>query len=439
MTPRPEAEEPFAGLLVAAAARALSADAAVLWALDEDGACPLVTAGNGSVPPPTSVVPRDSAAAPEGDFPGLSANRFLEEALASGCALVEDASSAARAVELPPGFGAALCVSLGEVKPLDHPGPGGLPGILCVYQIGPRKFTDAEIELLRTLGELTAAFVSIPSPARTPVQPPTDEDIAARSAEVERAEAERVRLAHVTAHELRSPITIAQSLLRNILKGYAGPITELQRDVLDRVSAQLDYLSHLVNDFLDLAATKAEGFASQEGPVVLNSSVARAVLVLQPRAEEKGISLSFRPCREELVVWASEEGLDHIFHNLVENAVKYTPPGGWVMVSIARSTVESGTSQSEAASSIGEGQARVTIADTGIGIPVEAQAHLFEEFYRAPNARAYNAVGTGLGLAIAKGLVDRYHGRIEVQSIVGQGTTFTVAVPLHQPHPDRPI
>jgi signal transduction histidine kinase len=439
MTPRPEVGEPFTGLLVVAAARAVSADAATLWLLDEAGASLVFTAGHGPVLPPTSVASRDSAQSPDSRVLPLSANHFLEEALAGGCAFVEDASNTPRVVDLPPGFAAALCVSLGRAKPPAGPGPGGPPGILCVYQAEPRTFTDAEIGLLRTLGGLAAAFLSSPSPAPTAAQDSTDEAVAVRAAERERAERERVRLAQVTAHELRSPITITQSLLQNMLKGYAGPITELQRDVLDRVSAQLDYLSHLVNDFLDLAATKAQEFAGQEGPVVLNSSVARAVLVLQPRAEEKEISLSFRPYREELVVWASEEGLDHIFHNLVENAVKYTPPGGRVMVSIARSSVESETSQSGAASSVDDGEARVTIADTGIGIPEEAQAHLFEEFYRAPNARALNAVGTGLGLAIAKGLVDRYHGRIEMQSSVGQGTTFTVSIPLHQPAPDLAV
>jgi two-component system, OmpR family, phosphate regulon sensor histidine kinase PhoR len=254
------------------------------------------------------------------------------------------------------------------------------------------------------------------------------------SATEDGAEAERARLARVTTHQLRSPITIAQSLLRNVVKGYAGPISDQQRDVLDRIAGQMDYLSHLVDDFLDLAASKAPPLTGQEGPVVLNLSLARVVLVLQPRAEEKEIALALRPSREELVVWASEEGLDHIFHNLVENAVKYTPPGGQVTVSLARCGEQSGE-----AGGIGTGDAQVTVTDTGIGIPEEGRAHLFEEFYRAPNARAYNAVGTGLGLAIVRGLVDRYHGRIAVRSASGQGTTFTVSFPLHRATPSEPV
>jgi signal transduction histidine kinase len=155
----------------------------------------------------------------------------------------------------------------------------------------------------------------------------------------------------------------------------------------------------------------------------LNASVGRAVLLLQPRAEEKGVALTHRACCEELVVWGSEEGLERILVNLVGNAVKYTPAGGSVTVSLQRVQAADGLSE----------EIQVQVADTGIGIPEAALPHLFEEFYRAPNAKALDEVGTGLGLAIVKDLVDRYRGRVEVQSTLGQGTTFTVTFPLLQP------
>jgi two-component system phosphate regulon sensor histidine kinase PhoR len=234
-------------------------------------------------------------------------------------------------------------------------------------------------------------------------------------AELEEAETQRAKLLRVTTHELRSPITVAQSLLRNVLRGYAGPLSEVQKDIFTRVSGQLDFLGTLVNDFLDLTASRAPARAADEGPVVLNVSLARVVLVLQPRADEKGITILFRQWREELAVWATEDALDHIFTNLVDNAVKYTPRDGRVTVALSQ---------------VGD-QAQVIISDTGIGIPPESLPHLFEEFYRAPNARAFKAIGTGLGLAIVKGLVDRYRGKIAVESTVGQGTAFTVTFPLY--------
>lgn len=361
--------------LAAAAAAGLGTGLAAVWMLKEADHGLVLAAAYGLPPdwPPGATIP-------------------LSHIVAQPTAWAQDAIALAGASPaLPPGAAAGLCVPLmAEGQP---------QGILCVYAPSPHSFTPSEVGRLRALARLGVAAVS-----------------AARQLEaLTRAELERGRLARVTAHELRSPITVAQSLLRNVLRGYAGPLTPQQRDIFARISGQLDFLSNLVNDFLDLTASRTPASIAGEGPVTLNESLARVVLALQPRAEEKGVSLTLRPPREELAVWATEEGLDHIFTNLVDNAVKYTPEGGAVSVTALR---------------VGD-QARVTVADTGIGIPPDALPHLFEEFYRAPNARAMKAVGTGLGLAIVKGLVERYRGQIAVESTVGQGTTFTVTLPLH--------
>lgn len=294
-----------------------------------------------------------------------------------------------RGIFLPDGFSHILCVPLTlAARPL---------GVLQVYRRADPPFSPADAEQLTALAALGATALQA----------------AQGLAEMERVEAAKSRFIHVATHELRSPIAVAQSLIRNVVRGYAGPLTDQQKDLFARISARLDFLEHLVNDLLDLAASRAPELAEEEGPVAVNSSVGRAVLLLMPRAEEKGVALTVQPCCEELAVWATEEGLDRIFVNLVENGIKYTPPGGRVTVSLGR-----------------DGDwVWVRVADTGIGIPPEAMPHLFEEFYRAPNARAVNAVGTGLGLAIVKELVERYRGRIEVESQVGKGTTFTVTFP----------
>ena len=296
-------------------------------------------------------------------------------------------------VPFPPGFSSLLCVPLSlPTRPL---------GVLRAYRRKPPPFSAADAECLLALASLGAAAVQS----------------ARETAELERIEAAKSRFIHVATHELRSPIAVAQSLVRGIVKGYAGPLTDQQQDLFSRVSARLDFLEHLVNDLLDLAASRAPELAEEECAVAVNASVGRAALLLMPRAEEKGVSLLFRPCCEELAVIATEEGLDRIFVNLIENGIKYTPPGGTVTVTMGQK----------------EGEVWVKIADTGIGIPPEAMPHLFEEFYRAPNARAINAVGTGLGLTIVKELVERYRGRIEVESEVGKGTTFTVTFPAVGP------
>jgi signal transduction histidine kinase len=358
--------------LAAAAARVLSVETAVVLLLEEAEDRLVVAVAYG--------VDAQQVSVPTPLLPSLP------------IILVEDARVDPQGVPFPPGLVSAVGVPLGV--------RGRLLGWLWVYGPRPGQFTSEDGERLQALADLGGMAVQ-----------------AARGlADLERIELSKSRFIRVATHELRSPVTVAQSLVRTVLKGYVGPLTEQQREIFERVAGRLDFLESLVNDLLDLAASRAPELAEEEGPVAVNGSVGRAVLLLQPRAEEKGVSLTVHPCREELAVWATEEGLDRIFVNLIGNAVKYTPAGGRVTVSLSR-----------------EGEtARVEVADTGIGVPEESLPHLFEEFYRAPNARQFD-IGTGLGLAIVKELVDRYGGRIEVESRVGEGTTFTVAFPLWRP------
>ncbi|MBC8449057.1 MAG: GAF domain-containing sensor histidine kinase, partial [Chloroflexi bacterium] len=298
------------------------------------------------------------------------------ETLAGQPLVIADARADPRAVDVPEGYRSVLCVSLiYEGHPL---------GTLHVYGTAPRRFSEEDAALLMPLADLGATAVA-----------------ATRALmELEALEASKAHFIRVVTHELRSPVTVTQSLVRGVLKGYAGKLTDKQAEVFGRVSRRLDSLESLVNDLLALAAGRAPELAEEEGTVLLNASVGRAVLLLQRRAEERGLQMTLQPCRDELVVWGTEEGLDRIFVNLVSNAVKYTPSGGAVTVSV-RGVEE---------------QAQVEVADTGIGIPEEALPHLFQEFYRAPNAKALDEVGTGLGLAIVKDLVERYGGHIEVES-----------------------
>ena len=269
-------------------------------------------------------------------------------------------------------------------------------GDLAVYR-SAGDFDDADRARLVPLAEMGAAAII------------SQRDQAA----LEQAAADKARFIHIATHELRSPVAVAQSLVRGVLKGYAGPLSDKQQEIFRRISRRLDLLENLVNDLLDLAAGQASG-AEEVEPVLLNASVGRAVLLLQPRADEKGVTLTLRPWREQLAVMGTDDGLDRIFVNLIGNAVKYTPSGGRVTVVV----------QPEGDS------VRVTVSDTGIGIPADALPHLFEEFYRAPNAKASEEVGTGLGLAIVKDLVQRYNGQITVASVEGEGSTFTVTFPL---------
>jgi len=220
----------------------------------------------------------------------------------------------------------------------------------------------------------------------------------------------------MVTHELRSPISVIRSLLRTMTGGYAGILSDGQKDLVKRALHRADFLQALIDDLLDLAAGKNElGLKEERAEVRLDEIVRQVVERFEMAARENHIELEYRaPERVPVPVCAGMEGLDRVFNNLVSNAVKYTPGGGRVSITM----------------SLEAGWARVIITDTGIGIPEESLDHLFEEFYRAPNAKAQVKEGTGLGLAITKDLVTRYGGQISVQSAVGQGTTFTVTLPL---------
>ena len=370
------------------ARQTLQADAAAVRLLAEGGAHLTAAAASGL---PATLGQREPIA--------VERSPLDREVLSGQAVIVADAHSDPRAVNLPGGYCSVLCV------PLVH--EGNPIGTLHVYATVPQRFGEEDAALLMPLADVGATAVAATHALTA----------------LEALEASKAHFIHVATHELRSPVAVAQSLVRGVLKGYAGELTDKQPEVFSRISRRLDFLEHLVNDLLDLAAGKTPELAEECRAVALNASVGRTVLLLQPRAEEKGVALTHRVCCEELVVWGSEEGLDRIFVNLVGNAVKYTPPGGSITVSLQ---------QVRAADSPGE-EIQVQVADTGIGIPEKALPHLFEEFYRAPNAKALDEVGTGLGLTIVKDLVDQYHGRIKVESSLGQGTTFTVTFPLLQP------
>lgn len=237
-------------------------------------------------------------------------------------------------------------------------------------------------------------------------------ELARSKEEMERLDQRKSEFMVMVAHELRSPIGGAQSLLRTLVRGFAGELNEKQKEILSRVEVRLDGLMELVNDLLSLAASKTLEADRPLQSVPLCPLLQDVTDRFSVEAGAKQVSLSQNIPERNLSVRATEDGLRMIFANLVGNAVKYTPSGGHVDIIV--------TDYPEIV--------QVSVADTGIGIPQADLPQLFEEFYRAKNARHSGITGTGLGLSIVKQFVERFGGKIEMHSIEGQGTTFTVAL-----------
>jgi signal transduction histidine kinase len=225
---------------------------------------------------------------------------------------------------------------------------------------------------------------------------------------------DKSRFVRTVTHELRSPVHVAQSLLTVLHEGCAGPLTAQQVDLVMRASRCLEFLQTLVDDLLALAAGKTNVYRRSERSAVSLSGVVRDVCArFEAPASAKGLRLCMECPADPVTVWGDADDLDRMLNNLVSNAVKYTSRGN-VRVSLTRE----------------EGAARLVVSDTGIGIPDKARPHVFEEFYRADNAKKVEERGTGLGLAIVKDLIERSGGRIQVTSAEGQGTTMAVFLPL---------
>jgi signal transduction histidine kinase len=223
---------------------------------------------------------------------------------------------------------------------------------------------------------------------------------------------DKSKFLRITTHELRAPVRVTESLLMTMAEGFVGSLTPEQTDVLHRAQRRLATLHELIDDLLDLAAGKADMGLVEPRTIDVRPVASEVIERFRTVAEAKGIGLYFDQPAAALDVYCDPADLDRIIGNLVSNAVKYTTQG-LVRVSLGRA----------------DGRVRLEVADTGIGIPRDALPYLFNEFYRASNAKAVGESGTGLGLAIVKLLVGRYGGEIAVASEERKGTTMTVTLP----------
>jgi signal transduction histidine kinase len=234
----------------------------------------------------------------------------------------------------------------------------------------------------------------------------------------EREQAEKLyefksAFATMVAHELRSPVGAAQTLVRTLLRGLAGELNQKQAEILSRVEIRLSDLLTLINDLLTLAASKSLEAEKPLEPVNIESALERVLQHFDDEAAGKHVTLKYTAPGRHITVRATEQGLETVLNNLIGNAIKYTPPEGSIQVELEEK----------------EGCALLRVADTGIGIPAEDLPHLGEEFFRAKNAYGRNIQGTGLGLSIVKEFVKRFGAQIDIKSHDGQGTTVALEFP----------
>jgi signal transduction histidine kinase len=214
-------------------------------------------------------------------------------------------------------------------------------------------------------------------------------------------------------HELRSPLAAIQNSLDMVLQGYAANDPELQDEMLNLARDRAVGMMARVNDFMRLGAVQHAEIERKVQPVQLLDVVWRLAPEMRVKAKWRAVNFHVDVPESLPSVAGTYEDMEHLVSNLINNAIKYTEPGGTVTVSL----------REEDDSVIG------VVEDTGIGIAPEDLPRIFDDFYRSQHAKGMDAHGTGLGLSIAKRVVDLYGGQLDVDSQLGGGSTFSFVFP----------
>ena len=238
-------------------------------------------------------------------------------------------------------------------------------------------------------------------------------ELARSKAELEKLDAIESRFMLTMVHILRAPVAVLKNYLQLISKGYVPP--EEQPTLLERADLRAGELLTILDDLLLLAYLKEGVGLTRAAKVSVADMLAVTLATLKGQADQQGVTVTVEVTDQPRVL-ANSDHIKALWTHLLSNAIRYTPKGGQVTVSL-RADRERGLA-------IG------AVSDTGIGVAADDIPRIFEEFFRTEEAKAMQETGTGLGLPIVQQVVEKYGGTIEVESVVGQGSTFRFTLPL---------
>ena len=297
-----------------------------------------------------------------------------------------------------------ICMAVGVLPSTPVPGaPGHPPSVgyvltavsYCALVVGvPGFFSAATLRLLRT----------------------KERDLEARTAQLIQANTQRSQFIASMTHELRTPIHGVQGLADVIAAGVYGPVTDKQREACASIKRSAQSLLGLDDDVLNLSRAEANKIEARPAPVDVTSLVERVTASVSWMVGTKRIQLEAEIEPQLPFVQSDDRWLAHVLVSLVSNAVKFTPEGGQVIVR-ARARAE-------------QDAVVLEVVDTGIGIAADERARIFEPFRQGDSSDEKGYGGVGLGLALVARLTDLLGARVELDSVVGKGSTFRVIVPL---------
>jgi PAS domain S-box-containing protein len=283
---------------------------------------------------------------------------------------------------------------------------GELHVIALVRDISERKQTESRLRAIRE--EYTAQLAQ------------KNEELELRNLEVEKANRLKSEFMASMSHELRTPLHTIIGFSELLAEQIQGPLNDKQQRFLGHILQDSRHLLELINDVLDLSKIEAEQLVLQLASFNFAGCVDEVLAGIEQQAQARRIQVERRAIYSGSIR-ADRLRLKEILYNLLSNALKFTPEGGNVWLEAARRGDE----------------LEITVGDTGIGIPAEEHANIFEKFYQVGNTTRGVREGTGLGLPITRRLVEMHGGRIVVKSAPQVGSEFTLTMPLAGP-PARP-
>lgn len=231
------------------------------------------------------------------------------------------------------------------------------------------------------------------------------------------------------SHELRTPLTSVIGYSEMLLEGLAGALNDEQRDYVQTILNKADQLLHLITGILDASLIESGGMNMQRDPFALRDLVESVIATFATQAAKRKIDVELVDAGIPRALGDGRK-IRQVLWNLLANAIKFTPSGGGITVDLQVGPLApvdaAAVDPTDKLDAFG---LRVVVRDSGIGIPPEKQAHIFEPFFQVDSSSTREYGGTGLGLTLAKSYVEAHGGRIWVDSALGAGSVFTVSIP----------
>ncbi|MDH4210956.1 MAG: response regulator [candidate division WOR-3 bacterium] len=265
------------------------------------------------------------------------------------------------------------------------------------YDFLPKPFTPAQLRII--------------------AERALDKRLASLEAERLRCEKEKMRQGFISmvSHELRTPLVAVIQYLEVLNNSFAGSISGDQGKIIDRMKVRMTELLRMIDRWLKLARLEELKLKEDFAVFDIEPVILEAIDLVKNIAAEKNVSVEYNACSSEAAIKGDRDLIKEVLVNLIGNGVKYNHIGGKVDVSIGEQGVHW----------------VISIRDTGIGIPAGELPHVIEEFYRVK--REGVAAGTGIGLSIVKKILDIHEGKLEIASVLNQGSTFSVFLPKIEP------